>query len=51
MDEDVYVLSCYLKTAVLGGNNNKGHLRSDERDCLDLYDELLLKSKQKSTAK
>jgi len=40
-DVDVFVLSCYLKTAVVGGNDNKRKLTEKEIECLGEYDRLL----------
>lgn len=37
-DEDVFCLSCYLKTAVVGGNDNKRKLDKEERECLSAFD-------------
>ena len=45
-DVDVFVLSCYLKTAVVGGNDNKRQLTEREIDCLGEYDEVLRRSKR-----
>lgn len=40
-DDDVLCLSCYLKTAVVGGNDNSRTLSEMERDCLGRFDEIL----------
>ena len=39
-DVDVYCLSCYLKTAVVGGNDNKRVLTKEEEMCLMEFDAL-----------
>lgn len=44
-NEDVFVLSCYLKTAVVGGNDNKRKLTALEEECLGIYDNVLQISK------
>ena len=46
--EDVYSLSCYLKTAVVGGNDNKRKLTELEEECLAEYDDILRVSKMDS---
>jgi hypothetical protein len=43
---DVFVLSCYLKTAVVGGNDNKRRLNDREEEGLRKYDEVLQESKR-----
>jgi hypothetical protein len=45
-DKDVFVLSCYLKTAVVGGNDNKRKLNVAEEESLAKYDEVLQTSKK-----
>ena len=45
-DKDVFVLSCYLKTAVVGGNDNKRKLNDKEEECKQKYDEVLKRSKK-----
>ena len=44
--KDVFVLSCYLKTAVVGGNDNKRKLNNKEEECKQNYDEILKRSKK-----
>ncbi len=43
-DDDVFVLSCYLKTAVVGGNDNKRELNEKEMKSLQAYDCVLKRS-------
>ena len=38
-DVDVYCVSCYLKTAVVGGNDNKRELNGEESECLGAFDD------------
>jgi len=45
-DKDVFVLSCYLKTAVVGGNDNKRKLNAAEEESLAKYDEVLKRCKK-----
>ena len=45
-DEDVFVLSCYLKTAVVGGNDNKRELNEKEIQSLQEYDRVLETTKR-----
>ena len=44
-EDDVFCLSCYLKTAVVGGNNNKKKLSALEEECLGEYDSILKQSR------
>ena len=37
-DVDVYCVSCYLKTAVVGGNDNNWKLSEEERECLMAFE-------------
>lgn len=46
-DLDVFTLSCYLKTAVVGGNDNKRKLTLIEEDCARRYEEVLRSSKRR----
>ena len=43
---DVFCLSSYLKTAVVGGNNNKRGLSNKEEEGLRAYDDMLAKDKK-----
>ena len=46
-DVDVFVLSCYLKTVVVGGNDNKQKLSKNEMECSREYDNILQKNKKR----
>jgi hypothetical protein len=45
-EDDVFVLSCYLKTAVVGGNDNKRELTEKEIECLGRYDQIIHRNKK-----
>jgi hypothetical protein len=46
IDVDIFCVSSYLKTAVVGGNDNGKSLSEREQDCLKAYDESQLKTKR-----
>jgi hypothetical protein len=48
---DVFCLSSYLKTAVVGGNDNSRGLDDEESKGLNVYDNILVKDKTKTKKK
>jgi len=50
-DVDVYGVSCYLKTAVVGGNDNKRKLNGEESECLGAFDDAVRLMKMNTIGK
>ena len=50
-EQNVFCMSSYLKTAVIGGNNNKGELEDEEFEVLSAYDNIMVKRVKKANAK
>ncbi len=50
-DVDVYCVSCYLKTAVVGGNDNKRKLNGEESECLGAFDDAVRLMKMNTIGK
>ena len=45
-DVDIFCLSSYLKTAVVGGHNNKRPLSKNEQECLKAFDKAVVAKKR-----
>ena len=45
-DVDIFCLSSYLKTAVVGGHNNKRPLSKNEQECLKAFNEAVVAKKR-----
>ena len=50
-EQRVFCMSSYLKTAVVGGNNNKRELDDEEFEVLSAYDNIKVKRVKKANAK
>lgn len=46
-DDDVFCLSFYLKTALMGGNNNDLELTVEQKECLKVYEQIFEETKTK----
>jgi hypothetical protein len=44
-DVDIFCISSYLKTAVVGGNDNNGLLNREELKCLAAYEDKIAKKR------